>query len=146
MTLDALINRILNRRATVEQWMFDAASGKRPMPTPDELRQWALHLGTPGEPPSAPTDAALTDAYADGRKDEREQWEPVARLALAALNSCDGCDSYKGYSQWFGQEQVENAIKALCALICPVCLGAGWVAERPGEQCACGLHSWEARK
>jgi hypothetical protein len=51
MTLDALINQILNRRATVEQWMFDAASGKRPMPTPDELRQWALHLGTPGEPP-----------------------------------------------------------------------------------------------
>jgi hypothetical protein len=85
-------------------------------------------------------------AYAEGRKDEREQWEPVARLVLAALNTCDGCDGYKGYSQWFGQEQVENAIKALCALICPVCLGAGWVAERPGEQCLCGLHSWEARK
>jgi hypothetical protein len=91
-------------------------------------------------------DALQTNAYAEGRKDEREQWEPVARLVLAALNTCDGCDGYKGYSQWFGQEQVENAIKALCALICPVCLGAGWVAERPGEQCLCGLHSWEARK
>lgn len=51
--LDALVNQILNRRATVEQWMFDAASGKRPMPAPDELRNWALHLGTPGEPSCA---------------------------------------------------------------------------------------------
>jgi hypothetical protein len=44
----------LNRRATVEQWMFDAARGKRPMPTPDELRAWAIKLGTPepGEPAS----------------------------------------------------------------------------------------------
>lgn len=42
----------LNRRATVEQWMFDAARGKRPMPTPEELRSWATKLGTPaaGEP------------------------------------------------------------------------------------------------
>lgn len=42
----------LNRRATVEQWMFDAARGKRPMPTPEELRAWAIKLGTPapGEP------------------------------------------------------------------------------------------------
>ena len=37
----------LNRRATVEQLMFDAANGKRPMPLPDELRAWALRLGTP---------------------------------------------------------------------------------------------------
>jgi hypothetical protein len=111
-----------------------------------DSRRTYQHIEHPLLHRRAPVQAALTDAYADGRKDEREQWEPVARLALAALNSCDGCDSYKGYSQWFGQEQVENAIKALCALICPVCLGAGWVAERPGEQCACGLHSWEARK
>jgi hypothetical protein len=42
----------LNRRATVEQAMFDAARGKRPMPTADELRAWAIKLGTPeqGEP------------------------------------------------------------------------------------------------
>lgn len=42
----------LNRRARVEQWMFDAARGKRPMPTAEELRAWALKLGTPepGEP------------------------------------------------------------------------------------------------
>ncbi|MBI2770345.1 MAG: hypothetical protein HYX47_12035 [Burkholderiales bacterium] len=37
----------LNRRASVEQWMFDAVCGRRPMPTPEELRQWALKLGTP---------------------------------------------------------------------------------------------------
>lgn len=95
---------------------------------------------------AAKVELALSFAYAEGRKDERDEWEPVARQSLAALNTCDGCDSYKGYSQWFAQEQVENAIKALCALICPVCLGAGWVEERPGEQCPCGLHSWEARK
>lgn len=39
----------LNRRATVEQWMFDAARGKRPMPTPEELREWAMKLGTRDE-------------------------------------------------------------------------------------------------
>lgn len=39
----------LNRRATVEQWMFDAANGKRPLPDALELRQWALKLGTPGD-------------------------------------------------------------------------------------------------
>lgn len=82
------------------------------------------------------------EAYAEGRKDEREQWEPVARLALAALNSCDGEED----RQWFNAEQVEDAIKRLCALICPVCLGAGWTADRIGEECACGLHSWAARK
>jgi hypothetical protein len=52
----------LNRRATVEQWMFDAARGKRPMPTPQELRAWALKLGTPdhGEPAAGvpPSDGA----------------------------------------------------------------------------------------
>ena len=39
----------LNRRAQVEQLMFDAAAGKRAMPTPTELREWALKLGTPDE-------------------------------------------------------------------------------------------------
>jgi hypothetical protein len=85
-------------------------------------------------------------SYGSGRKDEREQWEPVARLALAALNSCDGEDGYKGPQQWFNNEQVSDAIKKLCALICPVCLGAGWTADRVGEACPCGLYSWEARK
>ncbi len=39
----------LNRRATVENWMFEAAAGKRPMPTPAELREWANKLGVPDE-------------------------------------------------------------------------------------------------
>jgi hypothetical protein len=45
--LDNLLTRIINRRVTIEQRMFDAAAGKRPMPTPDELREWAVYLGTP---------------------------------------------------------------------------------------------------
>lgn len=52
----------LNRRATIEQLMFDAASGKRPMPTPDELREWALRLGTPDE-------ALLRSAVSPGVKE-----------------------------------------------------------------------------
>lgn len=39
----------LNRRVTVEQWMFDAASGKRPMPTAEQLREWAMKLGVGGD-------------------------------------------------------------------------------------------------
>jgi hypothetical protein len=39
----------LNRRATIEQLMFDAANGKCPMPDSAELRAWALKLGTPEE-------------------------------------------------------------------------------------------------
>jgi hypothetical protein len=45
--LDNLLTQIINRRVTIEQRMFDAAAGKRPMPTPDELREWAVYLGTP---------------------------------------------------------------------------------------------------
>ena len=45
--LDALLTQILNRRVTIEQRMFDAASGKRPMPDAAELRAWAIELGTP---------------------------------------------------------------------------------------------------
>lgn len=45
--LDALLTQILNRRVTIEQRMFDAAAGKRPMPDAAELRAWAIELGTP---------------------------------------------------------------------------------------------------
>jgi hypothetical protein len=45
--LDRLLTQILNRRVTIEQRMFDAAAGKRAMPTAEELRQWAMELGTP---------------------------------------------------------------------------------------------------
>lgn len=37
--------KMLHRRVGVEQLMLDAANGKRPMPTPEELRAWALKLG-----------------------------------------------------------------------------------------------------
>lgn len=38
----------LNRRATVEQMLFDVASGKRPVPTRQECRQLAMYLGIRG--------------------------------------------------------------------------------------------------
>lgn len=41
--------RSLNRRAEVEQELFDASRGKRAMPTADELRAWAVKLGVPVE-------------------------------------------------------------------------------------------------
>lgn len=40
----------LNRRAEVEQELFDAANGKRPMPDAAQLRTWALRLGVPSDP------------------------------------------------------------------------------------------------
>lgn len=43
---DAMWAASINRRAEVEQLMFDAARGKRPMPSAEELRAWALKLGT----------------------------------------------------------------------------------------------------
>jgi hypothetical protein len=45
--LSKIWGQSLNRRAEVEQMMFDAASGKRSMPTAEELREWALRLGVP---------------------------------------------------------------------------------------------------
>jgi hypothetical protein len=39
--------RSLNRRAEVEQVLFDVAAGKRPMLTREECRALALKLGTP---------------------------------------------------------------------------------------------------
>jgi hypothetical protein len=43
--------------------MFDAARGKRPMPTADELRAWAIKLGTPG--PGEPHGAAPSDGWVE---------------------------------------------------------------------------------
>lgn len=45
MVLDGLLSAQLARDVEVQQWMFDAARGKRPMPTSQELREWALRLG-----------------------------------------------------------------------------------------------------
>ncbi|MDB5975121.1 MAG: hypothetical protein JWR07_1881 [Nevskia sp.] len=104
---------------------------------------------------------AQTNAYAEGRKDEREQWEPVARLALAALNTCDGDkDGYKGPRQWFNEDEVNAAINKICAVICPSCLGHGYTATVHGgsgwgtggpdasteyEPCDCGLSGKAAK-
>ena len=41
------VAHMINRRVEVEQQLWDAANGKRPPPTPDECRQWAIRLGTP---------------------------------------------------------------------------------------------------
>ena len=63
--LDALLTQILNRRVTIEQRMFDAAAGKRPMPDAAELRDWAIELGTPA--------AQVTQEGAGVATDERGQ-------------------------------------------------------------------------
>lgn len=44
---DAQWMAMFKRRVHVEQLLLDVANGKRNMPTPQELREWALHLGTP---------------------------------------------------------------------------------------------------
>jgi hypothetical protein len=66
--LDALLTQILNRRVTIEQRMFDAAAGKRAMPTAEELRQWAIELGTPhpAQASTVPTEDELRRAWDDG--------------------------------------------------------------------------------
>lgn len=39
----------LNRRAAVEQELWNAANGKSPLPDREKLREWALKLGVPEE-------------------------------------------------------------------------------------------------
>lgn len=39
----------LNRRAEVEQDLFNVANGKRPLPDAEQCRQWATRLGVPDE-------------------------------------------------------------------------------------------------
>lgn len=43
------LRSMINRRAEIEDLMMQCARGVRPMPTRDELRQWALKLGTPDD-------------------------------------------------------------------------------------------------
>lgn len=40
----------LNRRVEVEAQLFDAASGKAPLPTAQQCRAWAVKLGVPFRP------------------------------------------------------------------------------------------------
>lgn len=39
----------LNRRAQVEQWLFQCAAGKKPLPDENTCKWLALRLGTPKE-------------------------------------------------------------------------------------------------
>lgn len=45
--LDALLTKVINRRATIEQELFDMAAGKRPMPDAKALFDLAMRLGDP---------------------------------------------------------------------------------------------------
>lgn len=40
---------MINRRVKVEQLLLDIANGKRPLPTQQECRAMAEHLGVPSE-------------------------------------------------------------------------------------------------
>lgn len=65
--------------------MFDAARGKRPMPTADELRAWAVKLGTPstGEPAADPVGTRGAGPWLP-IEEVSEALEPFARLLLQA--------------------------------------------------------------
>jgi ABC-type dipeptide/oligopeptide/nickel transport system ATPase subunit len=39
----------LNRRAQVEQALFDVANGKEELPSREQCREWAMKLGVPEE-------------------------------------------------------------------------------------------------
>lgn len=52
--LDRVLNRVLNRVAVVERNLLTMADGKRPAPSPDELRALAELLSPP---PAAPAPA-----------------------------------------------------------------------------------------
>ncbi len=45
---DALNDRV-KRDAKIEKLLFDAAAGRRPLPTAEECHAWALAISTPSE-------------------------------------------------------------------------------------------------
>lgn len=48
-------NDSLNRRAAVEQYLFNAAAGKSPLPDANKCRELAIRLGVPSEFKPKPT-------------------------------------------------------------------------------------------
>jgi hypothetical protein len=44
----------LNRRAEVEQELWDCSRGKKPLPDAKQCKEWALRLGVPDEWRDAP--------------------------------------------------------------------------------------------
>lgn len=86
---DAKWTAMLARRAAVEQLMFDAARGKRPMPTADELRAWALKLGTP-EDPQVGAQAAEAPVTLGGGKPGDPSGEAAASVqGMVCAVACD---------------------------------------------------------
>lgn len=43
------IGDMINRRVVVEQYLWDASAGRRPLPTKEECKAWAIKLGVPSE-------------------------------------------------------------------------------------------------
>lgn len=44
-----VLRKALNRRAAIEEQLWAIFHGKRPPPTPEECREWAIKLGIPEE-------------------------------------------------------------------------------------------------
>ena len=72
---DALNDR-LKRDAKVEGLLLDAAAGRRPLPTAEECRLWALAIGTPSEYHSKPVCDALTAPTDTGAIERSQVQEP----------------------------------------------------------------------
>jgi hypothetical protein len=72
------------RRVAVEQFLLDAARGKRPLPTADECRELAHKLGIPDEYRAPNTESALLSAY-------KTQWQ----LKQAAQRAHDICNQLR---------------------------------------------------
>lgn len=68
----------LNRRATVEQYLFDVYQGKKPLPTKDVCRALAMLLGVPNEYRDPRFDAILKGEQ-DGPMLEKEVGERPAK-------------------------------------------------------------------
>ena len=97
--LDALLTQILNRRVTIEQRMFDAASGKRPMPDAAELRAWAIELGTP---------AAQVAQEGECGKDTKLR-TPRMLTSEELAECCGGCRTNSAIETW-----MQRAIAKFC--------------------------------
>jgi hypothetical protein len=105
-------DRSLNRRAEIEQLMFDAARGKRPMPTADELRKWALGLGTPDEVALRTAVAAKEEPGGYVTLPERVE-ELIARYGVRGLARRLGVDP--GYISRMRTGERHNPVDELLA-------------------------------
>ena len=83
-------------RVSIEQRLFDAAAGKRPMPDAAELRAWAVELGTPS------AQVALEAQQRD---------RALTCLTAAECAACTGTDEHpwckRTESEWCGRSNPE---------------------------------------